>query len=116
MKSSTQVTDDTLIEVNSWDEVPAFESEAEEAEFWSTHSFGPGMTEGQEDIDDPLLPPVRARTRPVSFRFDDDTLARLKVVARKKHTGYQTLAKQFVLERLYEEEKREGIIGEREAS
>lgn len=116
MNRAIQETDKTLIEVNSWDEVPEFGSEADEAEFWSTHSFGPRMTAAEADNDDPLLPPVRARTRPVSFRFDDDTLARLKAVARKKHTGYQTLAKQFVLERLYEEEKREGIIPEREAS
>ena len=115
MNRVIQETDKTLIEVNSWDEVPEFASEADEADYWSTHSFGPGMTDAA-DNDDPLLPPVRARTRPVSFRFDDDTLARLKIVAKKKHTGYQTLAKQFVLERLYEEEKREGIIGEREAS
>jgi len=116
MKTRIQETVTNLIEINSWDEVPTFASEAEEAEFWASHSFGPGMTDAADDTDDPLLPPVRARTRPVSFRFDDDTLARLKTVARKKHTGYQTLAKQFVLERLYEEEKREGIIGEREAS
>lgn len=44
------------------------------------------------------------------MRFDPDTLARLKAVARRKHKGYQTLLKEFVMERLYEEEKREGLI------
>ena len=34
----------------------------------------------------------------------DDALAALR------NTGYQTLLKEFVVERLYEEEKREGII------
>jgi hypothetical protein len=29
---------------------------------------------------------------------------------RRKGKGYQTLLKEFVLERLYEEEKREGVI------
>ena len=47
---------------------------------------------------------------PVAIRFDADTLARLKAVAEKKHKGYQTLLKEFVAERLYEEEKREGIL------
>jgi hypothetical protein len=30
----------------------------------------------------------------------------LQELAEKKHKGYQTLLKQFVIERLYEEEKR----------
>lgn len=33
-----------LKEINSWDEVPDFATEAEEADFWGTHSFGPGLT------------------------------------------------------------------------
>jgi hypothetical protein len=44
-------------------------------------------------------------------RFDQGTLFRLKALARKRHKGYQTLLKEFVMERLYEEEKREGIVG-----
>jgi hypothetical protein len=110
MKTMTALT-----EIHSWDEVPQFGTEAEEAEFWATHSLGEELLV-EEPNADPDFPRPRARTKPVSFRFDDDTLSRLKVVAKKKHTGYQTLAKQFVLERLYEEEKREGIIGGREAS
>jgi hypothetical protein len=31
-------------------------------------------------------------------------------VAKSKNKGYQTLLKEFVVERLYEEENREGII------
>jgi hypothetical protein len=57
------------------------------------------------------LPPPRPRTRPVAVRFDDATLARLRVLAARRHKGYQTLLKEFVMERLYEEEKREGIVG-----
>lgn len=44
------------------------------------------------------------------MRFDEFTLRRLKDLARRRNTGYQTLLKQFVAERLYEEEKRERII------
>ena len=32
------------------------------------------------------------------------------MLAARRNTGYQTLLKEFVVERLYEEEKREGII------
>jgi hypothetical protein len=31
-------------------------------------------------------------------------------LAAKKHKGYQTLLKEFVVERRYEEEKREGLL------
>jgi hypothetical protein len=37
-------------------------------------------------------------------------LKRLRALAALRNTGYQTLLKEFIVERLYEEEKREGII------
>ncbi len=51
-----------------------------------------------------------ARTTPIAIRFDHLTLKRLKALAALRNTGYQTLLKEFVVERLYEEEKRAGII------
>jgi hypothetical protein len=50
------------------------------------------------------------RTTPIAVRFDQFTLTRLKALAALRNTGYQTLLKEFVVERLYEEEKRQGII------
>jgi hypothetical protein len=50
------------------------------------------------------------RTTPIAVRFDRFTLKRLRALAALRNTGYQTLLKEFVVERLYEEEKREGII------
>jgi hypothetical protein len=50
------------------------------------------------------------RTKPVAIRFDRFTLTRLKALAAARNIGYQTLLKEFVVERLYEEERREGII------
>jgi hypothetical protein len=104
--------------IDSWDEVPSFANEAEEAEFWATHDTGQPLLDQMQPV--PLdgggeLPPARspsvsARTRPVSVRLDRDVLRRLKALAAKKHKGYQSLLKEFVVERLYEEEKREGLI------
>jgi uncharacterized DUF497 family protein len=104
-----------LIPVNSEDEVPSFANECEEAEFWATHRLGPALLDRMQPIaveGDDVFPPIRERdrTRPVALRLGEDTLRRLRAVARKKHIGYQTLLKQFVDERLYEEEKREGLI------
>ncbi len=50
------------------------------------------------------------RTTPIAVRFDQFTIKRLRALAVARNTGYQTLLKEFVIERLYEEEKREGII------
>lgn len=50
------------------------------------------------------------RTTPIAIRIDRFTLRRLQALATLRGTRYQTLIKQFVVERLYEEEKRAGII------
>jgi uncharacterized protein (DUF4415 family) len=91
-------------------EIPEFGSEKEETELWATHSLGEGFLEKMGRVPEGVLPPSRPRTRPVSLRFDEDVLGRLKAVAESKHKGYQTLLKEFVVERLYEEEKREGLL------
>ncbi len=54
--------------------------------------------------------PRQSRTKPIAVRFDEFTLKRLRALAARRNTGYQTLLKEFVVERLYEEEKREGVI------
>jgi hypothetical protein len=107
------------------EDIPQFTSEAEEAAFWSTHTFGPGLIAEMRPNFDPELPSpdeFRAeleqrrrsrgdqRTLPLPIRIDADVLKRLRALALIKHTGYQTLLKTFVVERLYEEEKREGLI------
>jgi hypothetical protein len=53
---------------------------------------------------------AKNRTTPIAVRFDEFTLKRLRALAASRNTGYQTLLKEFVVERLYEEEKREDII------
>jgi hypothetical protein len=53
---------------------------------------------------------ARGRTTPIAVRFDEFTIKRLKQLAERRNTGYQTLLKEFVIERLYEEEQREGIV------
>jgi hypothetical protein len=95
--------------IHSLDEIPAFASEAEEADFWDTHEFSDELWDSLPSAEDEL-PPPRPRTKPVAVRFDPDTLDRLKLLARRRNKGYQTLLKEFVMERLYEEEKREGLI------
>ncbi len=58
-------------------------------------------------MQDAVLP---GRTTPVAIRFDQFTLGRLKTLAALHNKGFQTLLREFVVERLYEEEKRAGLI------
>lgn|SRR3954469_2172338 len=103
--------------VERWSDVPTFASEREEHDFWATHELaGEALASMREGAPDWLPPPeafrqVQQRTRPISVRLDSDVLRRLKALAAKKRKGYQSLLKEFLVERLYEEEKREGLIG-----
>ena len=99
-----------LIPLRDPSEIPENMTEAEEREFWDTHEITEEFLDKAEPVPEDMLPPPRPRTRPISLRLDDDVLSRLKDVARKKHKGYQTMLKEFVVERLYEEEKREGML------
>src|SRR5215217_7204041 len=97
-------------EIQNPEEIPQFANEAEEAEFWATHSLGEQFLANMEPVPEDVLPPARPRTHPISLRLDSDVLERIRALAETKHKGYQTLMKEFVVERLYEEEKREGLL------
>jgi len=92
------------------DEIPEFADEAAEAEFWATHQFSDVAAAQAEPPPADLLPNPRPRTVPIAVRFDSSTLDRIKALATLRHKGYQTLLKEFVVERLYEEERRERLI------
>jgi predicted DNA binding CopG/RHH family protein len=98
--------------VHRLSDIPAFESEQEEHEFWATHEFGEELLTAAQPLARGVLPPPRGRTKNVAVRFDESTLKRVRDLAARRHQGYQTLIKQFVNERLYEEEKRDGAVGQ----
>jgi hypothetical protein len=124
--SSQDTQPEELPSVNSRTEIPKFATEEEFAQFWQTHSIGPGLIEeGRSDPEVQALaaklrggkerqPPRQPRQPKASFvttlRLDADVETRLKHVAALKQVPYQTLLKQFVSERLYEEEKRMGVL------
>ncbi len=108
-------TDDGFAIIYDKGDVPAFTSEAEEADYWATHTYSEELLSGfRSEPRAPGLPTPRSRgkkgARSTSLRLEQNVTERLRVLAERKGTAYQTLLKQFVLERLYEEEKREGIV------
>ncbi len=50
-------------------------------------------------------------SRLTSIRLEPDLEQRLRSLATAKGIGYQTLLKNFVIERIYEEEKRANVFG-----
>ena len=102
-----------LIPVERREDIPAFANEEEEHRYWGTHALAGELLESMERVPeegDDWLPPARPRAaRSVPLRLGDDVVARAKALAAKRNTGYQTMLKEFVIERLYEEEKRAGL-------
>jgi hypothetical protein len=97
--------------IQSPKDIPDFDNETEEREFWSHHEFGEGMlAEDDLDLSQGLKPSFVRPTIQISLKLERDTKARLEAVAKAKNLPYQTLLKAFVTERLYEEEKRLGIV------
>ena len=103
-------------EIKSWDEVPSFASEEEERAWWDEHEVSEELLETFGPAPEGTLPSprdksvTRPRKAPISVRMEEELVARLKVLAAIKGIGYQTLLRQFVADRVYEEEKREGVL------
>ena len=56
--------------VRSVEEIPEFESEAEEAEFWATHSIGGELLEpGSQAVAEAELPPPREYSGKINLRM-----------------------------------------------
>jgi hypothetical protein len=89
-------------------DVPTNLSDEEHMKFLMAHGVSEEFLESTEEVPEEERP--RTRTRPINVRIDDFTLGRLKALAESRNVGYQTLLKEFVIERLYEEERRQGVL------
>lgn len=78
--------------------VPMFASVEEEAKFWDTHS--------PLDFPDEFRPISIKVARPlqqkrvVSIRLEEETIQKMKNVAKRKHIGTSTLARMLIAEGL----------------
>ena len=85
--------------IRQWSEVPAFDSEEEEAAFWLQSTLEPRLMNASLH---------RADTREsvsVTLRFDPRMLARLKRLARSRYLNYQSMLKQWLAERMEKESR-----------
>ncbi|MCG8599728.1 MAG: BrnA antitoxin family protein [Verrucomicrobiales bacterium] len=88
--------------INSWDDIPEFEDEKEEATFWSSHAIDPRLMNAAVHRQN-----VRESTT-ITLRFDPQMLSRIKRLARHRYLNYQSMIKQWLSERLEEEISKQG--------
>src|ERR671912_709191 len=94
--------------IDDLSDMPENLSDEEQIEFLETHGVSEEFLEKTKAVPEDERP--RPRSRSINIRVDDFTLGRLKGLAERRNVGYQTLLKEFVVERLYEEEKRQGVL------
>jgi len=82
--------------------IPKFADDQEEARFWESHDSTEYLEE-TEPVDVQFVDARPPKTQ-ISLRIDAETVQRLKIVAKEKGVGYQTLMRMWVMERLQTEE------------
>jgi predicted DNA binding CopG/RHH family protein len=84
----------------NWEEVPLFDNEEAEAEFWSENrpdlrlmeAAMSGSVESAESVT-------------ITLRIDPRMLARIKRLARSRYLNYQSMIKQWLSERMEHEQR-----------
>lgn len=83
--------------ITSWKEIPAFDSETEEAAYWSEHEIDAKLM-----VSSTHKPDSRESTT-ITLRFDPRMLSCIKRLARSRFLNYQSMMKQWLAERIEEE-------------
>ena len=83
--------------ITTWREVPHFDNEEEESEFWANSRLDIRLMNGS------LLKADTRESTTITLRFDPRLLARIKRIARSRYLNYQSMIKQWLSERLEKE-------------
>ncbi len=84
--------------VQDWEEVPLFDGEEAEAEFWMQSHLSPRLMEDSVTSDSRSTESVT-----ITLRMDPRMLGRLKRLAKSRYLNYQSMIKQWISERLEKE-------------
>ena len=87
--------------ISNWDEIPAFEEETNEAQFWLEHELDGKLLARS------LHQPDSRDSTTITLRFDPRMLSRIKRLARSRFLNYQSMMKQWLAERIEEEQKKQ---------
>jgi len=84
----------------SWEDVPLFDSEEAEADFWSDNRPDLRLMEAATSDSTESSESVT-----ITLRIDPRMLARIKRLARSRYLNYQSMIKQWLSERMEDELK-----------
>ncbi len=82
----------------SWEDVPIFDSEEAEAEFWAENR--PDMRLMESAV---AASSESSESVTITLRMDPRMLARIKRLARSRFLNYQSMIKQWLSERMEDE-------------
>lgn len=94
-------------------EIPTFQSEDEEREFWATQDSTEYINWAEAEA--VILPKLKPSTRTISLRLPELMLNELRIIANKRDIPYQSLIKVFLKERIDQELRRESTSSGRAA-
>ena len=86
--------------IAKWEEVPIFDSEEAEADFWAENKPEIRLMEAAVAGNGEMSESVT-----ITLRIDPRMLARIKRMARSRYLNYQSMIKQWLSERMEEEMK-----------
>ncbi len=86
--------------ISSWTNIPNFENEQQEADFWLAHELDGNLMAGS------VHEPDSRESTTITLRFDPRMLSRIKRMARSRFLNYQSMMKQWLSERLEDELRR----------
>lgn len=85
--------------ITQWDQVPEFAGEAEEAAFWDDAKLDVRL------MGNSVLANQNAKESvTITLRMDPRMLSRVKFIARSRYLNYQSMIKQWLSERLEDEQ------------
>ena len=89
-----------MMTISRWDDVPLFDSEQAEADFWAENQIDLRLMElsataGSE----------QSESVTITLRMDPRMLSRIKRLARSRFLNYQSMIKQWLSERMEKELK-----------
>jgi len=84
--------------IASWEDVPIFDSEASEADFWSENRPDLRLMESAVAAASEI-----SESTTITLRMDPRMLARIKRLARSRYLNYQSMIKQWLSERMEDE-------------
>jgi predicted DNA binding CopG/RHH family protein len=86
--------------IQSWDDVPLFDSEQAEADFWAENQVDQRLMELSATASS-----EQSESVTITLRMDPRMLSRIKRLARSRFLNYQSMIKQWLSERMEKELK-----------